>query len=166
MPPVTHIFDNFSKDAKSEIKPLLELAQTSPNFKLYSFISSAHMYSEKRGELDETDSVYLDNEPRQVEMRLAQALPGKWAAFRPLYMYGPYRHKRKRSELDWFLGRALLEKPLGVPHGGSQRVSVTHSEDVAELVSSVVGKEDAAGGEIFNCGTSDTVTYMALCVAA
>merc|ERR1719161_2269881 len=102
-PPVTHIFDNYSKDP-ADITPLLDIAKASPSFQLYSFVSSAGMYTAK-GELVETGAV---KDPptgqRQVEMKLAQELPGKWASFRPQYIYGPYTNKR--DYLDWFLKRA------------------------------------------------------------
>lgn len=162
-PPVTHIFDNFSKEP-SEITPLLALAKGSADFKLYSFVSSAGMYTSK-GELLETSAI---KEPptgqRLVELKLDEELPGKWSSFRPQYIYGPYTNKREY--LDWFLERANAGLPLGVPGDGSQLVNLAHCEDVAALLSSVVGKEEAAGGEVFNCGTTEQVTYRQVCEAA
>jgi len=161
-PPVTHIFDNYSKKP-DQIAPLLALTG-SPDFKLYTFISSAGMYTAK-GELSE--DLPIKDPPtgqREVELALDAALPKKWSSFRPQYIYGP--HTNKRSYLDWFLERAVRGLPLPVPGDASQPVNVAHCEDVASLLSSVVGKEDAAGGEVFNCGTSGNVSYKELCDAA
>jgi len=161
-PPVTHIFDNYSK-SPGQIEPLLALAN-SPDFRLYTFISSAGMYTAK-GELSEDQPI---KDPptgqREVELKLDAALPKKWSSFRPQYIYGPYTNKR--GYLDWFLERAVRGLPLPVPGDASQPVNVAHCEDVASLLSSVVGKEEAAGGEVFNCGTSSNVTYQELCDAA
>jgi nucleoside-diphosphate-sugar epimerase len=161
-PPVTHIFDNYSK-SPGQIEPLLALAN-SPDFKLYTFISSAGMYTAK-GKLSEDQPI---KDPptgqREVELKLDAALPKKWSSFRPQYIYGPYTNKR--GYLDWFLERAVRGLPLPVPGDASQPVNVAHCEDVASLLSSVVGKEEAAGGEVFNCGTSSNVTYQELCDAA
>jgi len=46
-----------------------------------------------------------------------------------------------------------------VPADAQQPASVTHCEDVAALLASVVGKEEAAGGEIFNCGTNKMCSW-------
>mmetsp|Transcript_132123 Transcript_132123/g.263659 ORF Transcript_132123/g.263659 Transcript_132123/m.263659 type:complete len:428 (+) Transcript_132123:60-1343(+) len=161
-PPVTHVFDNYSKKP-GQIAPLLALT-SSPDFKMYTFISSAGMYTSK-GELSE--DLPIKDPPtgqREVELKLDAALPKKWCSFRPQYIYGP--HTNKRGYLDWFLERAVRGLPLPVPGDASQPVNVAHCEDVASLLSSVVGKEDAAGGEVFNCGTSSNVTYKELCDAA
>jgi len=162
-PPVTHIFDNYSKNP-DQIAPLISIAKASSDFKLYSFVSSAGMYTAK-GELKE--DMTIKDPPtgqREVEMTLDQELPKKWASFRPQYIYGPYTNKR--GYLDWFLERAFRGLPLPIPGDGSQPVNLAHCDDVALLLSSVVGSEEAAGGECFNCGTSMQVTYRALCDAA
>ena len=75
-------------------------------------------------------------------MTLEKELPGRWTAFRPQYIYGPYTNKR--DYLDWFLNRAARDLPMPVPADAQQPVSVTHCEDVASLIGSVVGKEKEA----------------------
>ena len=55
---------------------------------------------------------------------------------------------------------------MPVPADAQQPVSVTHCEDVASLIGSVVGKESEAGGEIFNCGTNKMCSYDDVCIAA
>merc|ERR1719313_1864502 len=72
-PPVTHIFDNFSR-GPLDVAPLLALAKASPDFKLYSFVSHV-----------ETGAVKPTSGQRLVELKLEEELPGKWASFRPQY---------------------------------------------------------------------------------
>lgn len=55
---------------------------------------------------------------------------------------------------------------MAVPGDAQQPVSITHCEDVAALIASVVGKEVAAGGQIFNCGTDKLVSYGEVCATA
>lgn len=52
-----------------------------------------------------------------------------------------------------------------IPGDGKQRASVTNCEDVAAMMSSVVGQEDKAAGQVFNCGTDSMLTYEELCHA-
>merc|ERR1711924_304427 len=117
--------------------PIISAAKKSDAF--YSFVSSAGMYAAK-GMLKEEKKV---KDPptgqREVEMALEKELPGRWTAFRPQYIYGPYTNKR--DYLDWFLNRAARDLPMPVPADAQQPVSVTHCEDVASLIGSVIGKE-------------------------
>ncbi|KAH8055957.1 NAD dependent epimerase [Aureococcus anophagefferens] len=80
------------------------------------------------------------------------------------YIYGPYTNKR--DYLDWFLNRAARDIPMAVPADAQQPVSLTHCEDVAALMASVVGKEGAAADQIFNCGTNKMCSYDDVCIAA
>ena len=57
---------------------------------------------------------------REVEMALEKELPGRWTAFRPQYIYGPYTNKR--DYLDWFLNRAARDLPMPVPADAQQPV--------------------------------------------
>lgn len=156
----SHVFDNNSKNPE-DAEPYVSAAVANDAF--YAFVSSAGMYKSK-GILKETDEV-KETGQRAVELSLAQAMPGKWCSFRPQYIYGPYTNKR--SYLDWFLDRAARELPMAVPGDAQQPVSVTHCEDVAALISSVVGREaSAAAGQIFNCGTDKMCSYDDLCLAA
>ena len=157
----THVFDNNSKKP-GDAAPIISAAKKSDAF--YSFVSSAGMYAAK-GMLKEEKKV---KDPptgqREVEMALEKELPGRWTAFRPQYIYGPYTNKR--DYLDWFLNRAARDLPMPVPADAQQPVSVTHCEDVASLIGSVIGKEKEAGGEIFNCGTNKMCSYDDVCIAA
>merc|ERR1719181_748751 len=159
-PAITHIFDNRAKDAKD----MIDL-----DFQLYAYVSSAGMY-EKSGKLSEGCAVDPESKQRAVEEALTRIFApkrkkhAKWCSFRPQYIYGP--HTNKRDYLDWFLNRAVRGVPLVVPGNGSQPVCVTHVEDVADQLASVVGKESIAGNNCFNCGTDKLVTYEAICEAA
>lgn len=162
-PPLTHVFDNNAKSPE-DCAPYIAAAKASPDFKLFSYVSSAGMYTAK-GVLREDMAVKAPpSGQRQVEMCLATQLHGKWTSFRPQYIYGPFTNKR--DYIDWFLARAARGLPLPIPGDGSQPVSLTHCEDVAALLASVVGREEAAGGHVFNCGTPETITYNQLCALA
>merc|ERR1719269_154157 len=80
---------------------------------------------------------------REVEMTLEKELPGRWTAFRPQYIYGPYTNKR--DYLDWFLNRAARDLPMAVPADAQQPVSVTHKmcsyDDVCIAAANALGKE-------------------------
>jgi len=54
-------------------------------------------------------------------------------SFRPQYIYGP--KSNKHDYIDWYFDRLVRELPLPIPGDGHQKVSLTHSEDVASLVS-------------------------------
>lgn len=61
---------------------------------------------------------------------------------RPQYIYGPLTNKR--DYLDWFFDRVVhgLEY-IPLPLHGDQLVALTHAEDVAAMLASVVGNENA-----------------------
>lgn len=61
---------------------------------------------------------------------------------RPQYIYGPLTNKR--DYLDWFFDRIVhgLEF-VPLPLHGDQLVALTHAEDVAAMLASVVGNEHA-----------------------
>ena len=158
----THCFDNYSKDP-SDSAVFASACAANPSFQMYTYISSAGMYTTK-GILKETQAVKEESGQRKVEVSLSEALPGRWCAFRPQYIYGPFTNKR--DYLDWFLARAARDAVMAVPGDAQQPVSVTHSEDVAALLASVIGKEDQAKNEVFNCGTDKLCTYNEVCAAA
>lgn len=63
-------------------------------------------------------------------------------AFRPQYIYGPLTNKR--DYLDWFFDRVVHGLELiPLPLHGDQLVTLTHAEDVASMLASVVGNEGA-----------------------
>lgn len=88
-----------------------------------------------------------------------------FVSFRPQYIYGP--KSNKWDYIDWYFDRLVRNAPLPIPEDGTQKVSLTNSEDVASLLASVLNDEKAAVEQTyFNCGTSNLVTYdevAALC---
>lgn len=63
-------------------------------------------------------------------------------AFRPQYIYGPLTNKR--DYLDWFFDRVVHGLELiPLPLHGDQLVTLTHAEDIASMLASVVGNENA-----------------------
>ncbi|CAM9117111.1 unnamed protein product [Ectocarpus sp. 13 AM-2016] len=96
---------------------------------------------------------------RQVEKYVADlGLP--WTSFRPQYIYGPLTNKR--DYLDWFFDRVVhgLEF-IPLPLHGDQLVALTHAEDVASMLASVVGNERAVN-QVFNCASDRYITYNGL----
>ena len=58
---------------------------------------------------------------------------------------------------------SLSHNNTQLPGDGSQLASVSHVEDVAGMISAVVGKEAQAAGQVFNCGTESFVSYQQIC---
>ena len=59
-------------------------------------------------------------------------------------------------------------RPVPVPNGGDQLVTMTHAADNAAMIAAAIGSP-AAVGEAFNCATSSLITYddlVALCAKA
>jgi nucleoside-diphosphate-sugar epimerase len=81
-----------------------------------------------------------------------------FVSFRPQYIYG--RKSNKWDYIDWYFDRIIRNLPLPIPGDGTQKVSLTNSEDVASLLASVLTNEKVAIEQIyFNCGTDRLVTY-------
>jgi len=61
---------------------------------------------------------------------------------------------------DYFFDRLVRGLPIPIPGDGTQKVSLTHSEDVAALLASPLNNEPAAVAQrFFNCGTDLLVSY-------
>mmetsp|Transcript_56793 Transcript_56793/g.139393 ORF Transcript_56793/g.139393 Transcript_56793/m.139393 type:complete len:371 (-) Transcript_56793:50-1162(-) len=153
----THVFDNFAKDESS-----LSLGQLAANWGVKSFVyvSSAGMYKSDVAQPMTEDGATKETGQRAVEKYL-DLLGLPWTSFRPQYIYGPKTNKR--DYLDWFVDRIVRDRTCPLPGDGNQRASVTNVEDVASMMVSVVGKEEAAARQIFNCGTDSYVTYREIC---
>lgn len=64
------------------------------------------------------------------------------ASCRPQYIYGPLTNKR--DYLDWFFDRVVHDLEfIPLPLHGDQLVALTNAEDVASMLASVVGNENA-----------------------
>lgn len=150
-----YVFDNQNvcpKDVQSAVK--------SWNPKAYAYVSSGGMYKPvKEGALVETGAVKEDNAQLAIEKSAAEH-GLSWSAFRPQYIYGPKTNKREY--IDWFLDRITRDLPFPLPGDGSFRTTLTNAEDVAGMLASVVGKEAAAAGQVFNCATDVLLSHKEL----
>lgn len=153
--PVDYVFDNqnvVTKEVQSKV------AAWKP--KAYAYVSSGGMYKPVGdGPLVESGAVKEDNEQLGNE-RSAAEKGLAWSAFRPQYIYGPKTNKR--DYLDWFLDRITRDAHFPLPGDGSFRTTLTHAEDVAGMMASVVGKEEAAKGQVFNCATDVRISHKEL----
>lgn len=152
-----YVFDNYAKDVDT-CKDLADCARAW-GVKNYAYVSSGGMYMDS-DEVPFTESSDVkESGQRQVEKHVAElGLP--WTSFRPQYIYGPLTNKR--DYLDWFFDRVVhgLEF-VPLPLHGDQLVALTHAEDVASMLASVVGNENAVN-QVFNCASDRYITYSGL----
>merc|ERR1711990_918204 len=131
----THVFDNFAKD----VATVSTVAGMAKDWKVknYAYVSSAGMYEASVPQPMTEDMAVKATGQRAVEQFLeSEGLP--YTAFRPQYIYGPKTNKR--DYVDWFFHRVTRGRPCPLPGDGSQLASVSHVEDVAGMISAVVGK--------------------------
>ncbi|KAL9191222.1 hypothetical protein ACHAXT_000928 [Thalassiosira profunda] len=152
-----YVWDNASKGAVGAGKAVVDCAKAWDS-KLLTYVSSAGIYT--------PDDVFPMPETTPVKESAGQVQYEKYAmenglplvSFRPQYIYGP--KSNKHDYIDWYFDRLVRKAPLPIPGDGTQKVSLTNSEDVASLLASVLNDEAAAKKQtFFNCGTSDLVTY-------
>jgi nucleoside-diphosphate-sugar epimerase len=150
--PCTHVFDNqnvCTKDVQQTV------AGWSP--KNYSYVSSGGMYKVVGDvAMPESNPVKEDNKQLGLEQNAA-ALGLPFTAFRPQYIYGP--KTGKRGYLDWFLDRILSDKPIPLPADGNLLTTLTNAKDVAGMLASVIGNEEVAARNVFNCAADVTITH-------
>mmetsp|Transcript_10572 Transcript_10572/g.28147 ORF Transcript_10572/g.28147 Transcript_10572/m.28147 type:complete len:381 (+) Transcript_10572:1096-2238(+) len=138
----------------------------------YSYVSSGGMYIP--GDvfpMPESNAAKDSNAQKQHEefvltSDIRSNLRG-CAFFRPQYIVGPLTNKR--DYLDWFFNRLTRGQTLAIPAPGTQTTTVTDACDVASMLASVVGKEDAIAAEeqedarlgpVFNCASDVSVTLV------
>ncbi|KAL7542679.1 hypothetical protein ACHAXR_012205 [Thalassiosira sp. AJA248-18] len=152
-----YVWDNASKGAVGAGKAVVDCAKAWDS-KLLTYVSSAGVY--------QPDDVFPMPETTPTKESAGQVQYEKYAlenglpfvSFRPQYIYGP--KSNKWDYIDWYFDRLVRKAPLPIPGDGSQKVSLTNSEDVASLFASVLNDEAAAVEQtFFNCGTNQLVTY-------
>mmetsp|Transcript_15987 Transcript_15987/g.24236 ORF Transcript_15987/g.24236 Transcript_15987/m.24236 type:complete len:362 (+) Transcript_15987:2-1087(+) len=152
-----YVWDNASKGAVGAGKAVVDCAKAWDS-KLLTYVSSAGIY--------QPDDVFPMPETTPTKETAGQVLYEKYAldndipfvSFRPQYIYGS--KSNKWDYIDWYLDRIVRNAPLPIPGDGSQKVSLTNSEDVASLLASVLNDEAAAVEQtFFNCGTNNLVSY-------
>jgi hypothetical protein len=154
-----YVWDNASKKPEGAGKAICDCAKDW-GVKLFTYVSSAGMYK------TDDNTVFPMPETTPIKETAGQALFDQYAvdlglplvSFRPQYIYGP--KSNKYDYIDWYFDRLVRELPIPIPGDGTQKVSLTNSEDVAAILASVLNDEAAAIEQrFFNCGTDDLCTY-------
>jgi len=152
-----YVWDNASKKPEGAGKAICDCAK-SWNTKVFTYVSSAGIY--------QPNGVFPMPETTPVKESAGQNLFDNYAveiglplvSFRPQYIYGP--KSNKNDYIDWFFDRLCRDLPFPIPGDGTQKVSLTNSEDVASLLASVLDNEEAAVEQrFFNCGTDKLYSY-------
>ncbi|CAM9433081.1 unnamed protein product [Ascophyllum nodosum] len=151
------VFDNYAKD----VETCQDLAAKGKEWgvKNYAYVSSGGMYKDGDEVPFTEGSDVKETGQRQVEKHIEElGLP--WTSFRPQYIYGPLTNKR--DYLDFFFDRVVHGLDfVPLPVHGDQLVALTHAEDVASMLASVVGNENAVN-QVFNCASDRYITYIGL----
>lgn len=141
------VYDNNGKDLDS-CKPLIDAFKGT--VKNFVFVSSAGMYKP-----DNIEPCAVEESERKssaghygVEEYLAES-GAPFTIFRPLYIYGKFT--AKGAYLDFYLDRIMRDRPVPIPVPGIQMTSLTHVEDVASMMSMVVGNDNAIGKSFNLC---------------
>lgn len=166
-----YIWDNSSKKPEGAGKAICDLAKEW-NTKLFTYVSSAGMYNPDASTtfpMSEASTPIKESAGQHLfDTYAGETLGLPYVSFRPQYIYGP--KSNKHDYIDWFFDRLSRDLPLPIPGDGTQKVSLTNSEDVASLLASVLNDEEAAVEQrFFNCGTDQLLSYnevAALCAAA
>ncbi len=153
-----YVWDNASKGPVGSGKAICDAAK-SWNTKVFTYVSSAGMYQpEGVFPMPETTPVKESAGQNQFDKYAAEECGLPLVSFRPQYIYGP--KSNKYDYIDYYFDRLARGLPIPIPGDGTQKVSLTNSEDVASLLASVLDNEEAAIEQrIFNCGTDQLVSY-------
>lgn len=154
-----YVWDNASKGPVGAGKAVCDCAKEW-DVKLLTYVSSAGMYQ------PDESTVFPMSETTPIKDSAGQAKYDAYAvelglplvSFRPQYIYGP--KSNKNDYIDWYFDRLVRELPLPIPEDGTQKVSLTNSEDVAVLLSAPLENEAAAIEQrFFNCGNDKLHSY-------
>ena len=154
-----YVWDNASKGPVGAGKAVCDCAKEW-GVKVFTYVSSAGIYKPNESTvfpMAETTPIKESAGQAQLEAYAVEiGLP--LVSFRPQYIYGP--KSNKHDYIDWYFDRLVRELPLPIPEDGTQKVSLTNAEDVAELLAAPLENESAAIEQrIFNCGTDQLYTY-------
>jgi len=159
-----YVWDNCSKKPEGAGKALCDLAKEEWGTKLFTYVSSAGMYQPKADAtfpMDEDTTPIKESAGQNLFDKYAAELELPYVSFRPQYIYGPKANKY--DYIDWYFDRLVRDLPLPIPGDGTQKVSLTNSEDVASILASVLNDpEKAVEQRFFNCGTDQLVSYSEL----
>ena len=156
-----YVWDNASKQPQGTGKAICDCAKEW-NVKLYVYVSSAGIYKPDASTvfpMSETTTPIKTSAGQALQEQYAVDLGLPLVSFRPQYIYGPKANKH--DYLDWYFDRLVRDLPLPIPADGTQKVSLTNSQDVASLLASPLNNEPAAIEQrFFNCGTDDLHSYQ------
>eukprot|EP00529_Nitzschia_sp_RCC80_P031736 CAMPEP_0113458142 /NCGR_PEP_ID=MMETSP0014_2-20120614/9768_1 /TAXON_ID=2857 /ORGANISM="Nitzschia sp." /LENGTH=355 /DNA_ID=CAMNT_0000349653 /DNA_START=118 /DNA_END=1185 /DNA_ORIENTATION=- /assembly_acc=CAM_ASM_000159 len=165
-----YVWDNNSKGPVGAGKAICDCCKNW-NVKLYTYVSSAGMYQpndQTTFPMDEATTPIKESSGQATQDAYALDLKLPLVSMRPQYIYGP--KASKYDYIDWYFDRLTRSKPIPIPGDGTQKVSLTNSEDVSQILASPLNNEDAAVQQTyFNCGTDTLVSYddvAYLCAAA
>lgn len=160
--PFDIVYDNNGKDLDA-CKPLIDHYKGKVSH--YVFVGSAGAYA-----ANSVEPMHVEGDERKakaghvaVEKYLeSEGLP--YTVFQPLYIYGP--HTGKDCE-QWFMDRILRDRPVPVPAPGIQLTTLSHVEDLADMMARVPGNS-AAVGQHFNMCSDRCISFegIARAVAA
>lgn len=147
------VYDNNGKDIDA-CKPLID--HFKGKVKHYVFVGSAGAYN-----ANSVEPMHVEGDARKssaghvaVENYLVeQGLP--FTVFQPLYIYGP--HTAKDCE-QWFMDRIMRDRPVPIPVPGIQLTSISHVDDLADMMARVPGNQ-AAIGQHFNLCVDRCITF-------
>lgn len=153
------VIDNNGKDLDT-CKPLID--HFKGKVKHYVFVGSAGAYA-----ANDVEPMHVEGDKRKasaghvaVEQYLEeQGLP--YTVFQPLYIYGPATAKDCEQ---WFMDRILRDRPVPIPVPGIQLTSLSHVEDLADMIARVPGNP-AAVGQHFNLCSDRCITFDGICKA-
>ena len=153
-----YVWDNASKGPVGSGMAVCDCAKDW-GVKLLTYVSSAGMYTPDETTvfpMAETTPIKDAGQAKYDAYAVDLGLP--LVSFRPQYIYGP--KSNKYDYIDWYFDRIVREVPLPIPGDGNQKVSLTNSEDVAEILTSPLNDEAAAVEQrFFNCGTDKLYSY-------
>lgn len=145
--PFDVVYDNNGKDLDN-CKPLID--HFKGKVKHYVFVSSAGAYN-----ANAIEPMHVEGDERKgsaghvaVEKYLeSEGLP--YTIFQPLYIYGP--HTAKDCE-QWFMDRIMRDRPVPIPSPGIQLTTLSHVEDLADMLALVPGNPTVIKQQYNICG--------------
>jgi nucleoside-diphosphate-sugar epimerase len=131
----------------------------------FVYVSSAGVYADSElwplREDSPTDPQSRHSGKLDTEAWLsAEKIP--FTSFRPTYIVGPGNYNPVES---WFFDRIVHGRPVPLPGDGSTITQLGHVEDLAAVMDRCIGV-DAATNRIYNCSSSQGITFAGLVAAA
>lgn len=148
------IYDNNAKSL-DDIAPAIEASKASGAQLFY--VSSAGAYKYDSNVAPHLESDAASGPTIDVENAIRSAGVSS-ANFRPIYIIGP--HTSKREYIDFFFDRIVRGRPVPLPGNGEELTSISDVRDIAELLTSALGKP--LKDELFNCTNTRAITFNAM----